>query len=90
MAHALEDLALAQQELTTITGKSNNHKINAVNANTATALTTMQRALRIFTEEALAQQALAAHPLSATATMAVEDLEAAINQGMQNCSFYIV
>ncbi len=73
MAHALEDLALAQQELATTTGKSNN---------TTAALTTMQRALRIFTEEALAQQALATHPLSTT-TIAVEDLEAAINQGKQ-------
>eukprot|EP01032_Pedospumella_encystans_P013269 gene13269-15286_t len=75
MAHALEDLALAQQELPITKGKS---KITTGNTSTAIALTTMQRALRIFTEEALAQQALAAHPLSATETL--EDLEGVLDQ----------
>ena len=78
MAHALEDLALAQQELTITKKKSNN---SIVNENATMALTTMQRALRIFTEEALAQQALAAYPLSATEP--VEDLEGVLNEGSQ-------
>lgn len=68
MAHALEDLALAQQEHTLHNNENGEKKENNKRIQSTVALTTMQRALRIFTEEALALQALAAQPLNTTTT----------------------